>query len=234
MVSIFAVSLALIASIWSAGTLVMMSTLPAICEALLRAPCARAATMIVPQNDHSGIPANPYDSDRAEKLLDAAGYPRGADGIRFSLTLQAPRNLYGNGTVAQAIGQYLTDIGIKTDVQILDMSVYIPLTRKHEAGPLFLLGTGGSTWSALYDMSDLSAPDAGTNYTGWSDPEFFAGWKQLEGTRDEASQTIIMNQMLHVFHDRSPWLMLYFQPDIYGVNNKVKWQPRADEMITLR
>jgi peptide/nickel transport system substrate-binding protein len=207
---------------------------PTICEALLRTPCQRAATLVVPQNDHSGIPATPYDPDLAEKMLDAAGYPKGPDGTRFTLTLQAPRNLYGNGTVAQAIGQYLSDIGVKTDVDIVDMSVYVPLTRKHEAGPLFLLGTGGSTWSALYDMSDLSAPDAGTNYTSWSYPEFFEGWKQLEGVRDEAGQTPIMNRMLHIFHDRSPWLMLYFQPDVYGVSNKIKWQPRADEMITLR
>jgi len=28
--------------------------------------------------------------------------------------------------------------------------------------------------------------------------------KQLEGTRDLAEQTTIMNQMLHTFHNRSP------------------------------
>ena len=205
---------------------------PTICQALLRTPCQRAATMVVPESDHSGIAPTPYDPDRAEKMLDAAGYPRGPDGTRFSITLQAPRNIYGNGTVAEAIGQFLTDVGVRTAVEILDMSVYIPLTRRHEAGPLFLLGTGGATWSALYDMSDLSAPDAGTNYTSWSDSDFFAGWNDLEKTRDEAAQLGIINRMLRIMHDRGPWLMLYFQPDVYGVSNKIKWQPRADEIIT--
>lgn len=206
---------------------------PTICEALLRTPCQRAATLVVPRNDHSGIAPTPYDPDRAEKLLDAAGYPRGKDGVRFHLTLQAPHTLYGNGDVAQAIGQYLDDVGVQTTVSILDASVYILLTRSHEAGPLFLLGTGGSTWSALYDMSDLSTPDAGTNYTGWSDPAFFAGWKQLESTPDPQAQQLIVNQMLHEFHDGAPWLMLYFQPNVYGVSNRIHWTPRSDEIITL-
>ncbi|MFC6646473.1 hypothetical protein ACFQBQ_12930 [Granulicella cerasi] len=120
-----------------------------------------------------------------------------------------------------------------TQVDLLDLSVYVLLTRQHEAGPLFLLGTGGSTWSALYDMSDLSAPNAGTNYTGWHDPAFFAGWKQLEQTKDAAEQQRIMNEMLQEFHAGAPWLMLYFQPDVYGVSNRIHWTPRADENITV-
>lgn len=206
---------------------------PTICEALLRTPCQRASTLVVPRNDKSGIASTPFDPDKAEKLLDAAGYPRGKDGVRFHLRLQAPRTLYGDGNVAQAIGQYLSDIGVDTQVSLLDLSVYVLLTRAHEAGPLFLLGTGGSTWSALYDMSDLSAPDAGTNYTGWHDPAFFAGWSKLEQTRDAMEQQSIMNNMLQEFHAGAPWLMLYFQPDVYGVSNRIHWTPRADENITV-
>jgi peptide/nickel transport system substrate-binding protein len=206
---------------------------PTTCEALLRTPCQRAATPVVPRNDHSGIEAWPFDPDKAEALLDAAGYPRGKDGVRFRLRLQAPRTLYGQGNVAQAIGQYLSDIGVETTVDLMDVSVYIQLARAHEAGPLFVLGTGGSTWSPLYDMSDFSAPTAGTNYTNWEDPAFFAGWKQMEGTRDPAAEEAVLNGMLHEFHESAPWLMLYFQPDVYGVSNRVQWTPRADELIGL-
>lgn len=204
---------------------------PTLCDALLRTPCARAATMVVARNDHSGIPAYPYDPDRAERLLDAAGYPRGKDGVRFDLTLQAPRGLNIDPNVAQAIGQYLTDIGVRTNVDFLDPSVYFQQTRQHNTGPLFLQGTGGSSWSALYDMSDLSSPKAGTNYTSWNDPEFYNGWNELEKTRDPVAQQAIINHMLQIFHDRGAWLFLYFQPDIYGVSNRVHWKPRSDELI---
>jgi peptide/nickel transport system substrate-binding protein len=206
---------------------------PTMCEALLRTPCARSATMIVPRNDRSGIKAFPYDPDRAERMLDAAGYPRGKDGVRFELTLQMERDMYGDTNIGLAVGQYLTDVGVKTDVQLMDASVFIPLIRQHNAGPIYFLGTGGCTWSAIYDMSDLALPNSGTNYTNWTDPAFFAGWKQLDGTRDVAAQYAVLNQMLEVFHERGPWLMLFFQPDIYGVSNRIHWKPRPDEVIAI-
>ena len=189
--------------------------------------------MIAPNNDHTGIAPYPYDPDRAERLLDAAGYPRGKDGVRFELTMQAQREMYGDTNVMLAVGQYLTDIGVKTDVELMDASVYIPLMRQHNAGPIYFLGTGGSTWSPLYDISDLTSPASGTNYTNWADPAFFDSWKDLDRTRDPAVQTAIIDKMLHVFHDRGPWLLLFFQPDSYGVSNRIHWQPRPDEVITL-
>ncbi len=116
----------------------------------------------------------------AEKLLDEAGYPR-KDGVRFEITLQAPNGRYLNDkNVALAVGQFLTDIGVKTKVELMEWaSVYMPLIRKKEAGPMFLLGSGGGTWNALYDMADLSAPEAGTNYTNWNNADFFSGWAEL-------------------------------------------------------
>ncbi len=207
---------------------------PTMCEALLRTPCTRAATMVIPHNDHSGIPAFPYDPDRAERMLDAAGYPRGPDGVRFSLTLQMQRDLYGDTNVALAVGQYLTDIGVKTDVQLIDAGVYKPMVRRHDAGPLYFLGTGGATWSALYDLSDLSSVNSGVNYSSYSDPAFFDGWKRLEGVKDPAAQDVVINQMLQAFHERGTWMLLFFQPDIYGVSNKIHWKPRPDEWISLR
>ncbi len=146
---------------------------PTICQTLLGTDCTRAASMVNPPNDNPDIQPYPYDPEMAKKLLDEAGYPAGADGVRFEVTLQAPRGRYLNdANVALAIGQYLTDVGVKTNVDIKDWSSeYLPLIRQHDAGPLFFLGTGGDTWSAIYDMSDISAPDAGTNYTEWNNPE---------------------------------------------------------------
>jgi len=208
---------------------------PTLCQALLRTPCARMATMIFPPNDKTGIHADPYDPDHTEQLLDQAGYKRGADGVRFALVLQTPRGRYPNDVnIALAIAQYLTDIGVKTTVDVLDFaSVFVPLVRQHVAGPLFLMGSSGASWSAIYDLADFSAPDGGANYTDFADPEFFAGWRRIEQTHDPAEQGKALSAMMHVFHERGTWLNLYFLPDLYGVSNKLSWQPRADELIAL-
>jgi peptide/nickel transport system substrate-binding protein len=205
-----------------------------ICATLLGTDCDRASSMVNPPNDNPNLAPYPYDPARAEELLDAAGYPRGADGVRFETVLMGPRGRYLNdAAVVQAIGQYLTDVGVQTTVEILDWSSdYVPRIRQKDVGPLFFLGTGGSTWSALYDMADLSSPTAGTNYTNWGNEQWFELWNATAGA-DPATERELINQMLEVFYNDPPWLLLYFQPDFYGVSNRLDWQARRDEQIVL-
>jgi len=206
-----------------------------ICSALLGVDCERATGLVNPPNDNPNLEPYVYDPETAEQMLDEAGYPRGDDGIRFELTLQSPNGRYLNdANVALAVGQYLSDVGIETEVELLDFSsVFVPLIRQHDAGPLFLLGSGGATWSPLYDMADLSAPDAGTNYTEWQNMDWFSGWDRIAQTRDEAEIESIKNEMLEVFYNDPPWLMMYFQPDFYGVSSRLDWQPRRDEKVKV-
>lgn len=207
---------------------------PTICATLLGTECTRASSMVNPPNDNPNLVPYPYDPAEAERRLDEAGYPRGADGVRFSTVLMGPRGRYLNdANVVQAIAQYLTDVGVQTEVDIREWSAdYLPLVRAKEIGPLYFLGTGGSTWSALYDMADLSAPDAGTNYTNWANEEWFSLWDQAQGVDPETERELI-NQMLEVFYNDPPWLLLYFQPDFYGVSNRIEWQARRDEKVIV-
>jgi peptide/nickel transport system substrate-binding protein len=205
---------------------------PTICETLLGTACERASSMVNPPNNNPNLTPYPYDPAMAEQLLDEAGWPRGDDGVRFEITLMGPRGRYLNdANVVQAIGQYLTDIGVQTTVDIREWaSDYVPLIREKNVGPLFFLGTGGSTWSALYDMADLSSPDAGTNYTNWYNEEWFELWDQAQGVDPETERELV-NRMLEVFYNDPPWLLLYFQPDFYGVSNRIDWQARRDENV---
>ncbi len=207
---------------------------PTICTTLLGMDCERASSMVNPPNNNPDLAPYPYDPATAESLLDAAGYPRGDDGVRFSITLQAGRGRYLNDVnVVQAIGQYLTDVGVETNVELLDWSSeFVPALREHAVGPLYFVGTGGGTWNAQYDMADISTPDGATNYTEWSNPEWFTLREQLANAAltEEETQEIVF-AMLDVMHSDPPWLFLYFQPDFYGVSNRVEWQARRDEKI---
>lgn len=206
-----------------------------ICLQLLSVACERATSIVNPPNGNPALEPYAFDPELAETMLDDAGYPRGADGVRFTLALQAPNGRYLNdANVALAVGQYLTDIGVETKVELMDFaSVFVPLIRAHDAGPLFLLGTGGATWSALYDMADLSAIDAGTNYTSWSNPAWFDRWADVNAAADEAEQRVVINEMLEVFYNDPPWLLMYFQPDFYGVSDRIDWQARRDEKVIV-
>jgi peptide/nickel transport system substrate-binding protein len=209
---------------------------PTICTQLLGTDCRRATGLVNPPNDHPTLEPYAYDPEKAEALLDQAGYPRGANGVRFTIRLQSPNNRYLNdANVALAIGQFLDDVGIKTEVDLLNFaSVYVPLIVApggNVAGPLFLLGSGGTLIDARIDMTDLSRPDAGTNYTGWTNPNWYGGWDRLAAATSAAEERRIIDEMLEVFYDDAPWLMLYFQPDFYGVSNRIDWQARRDERV---
>lgn len=208
---------------------------PTICKTLLGVECTRASSMVNPPNDNQNLQPYPYDPKKAEQLLDEAGYPRKADGTRFEIGFMAGKGRYLNDVnVVQAIAQYLTDVGVKVDLQQMDWgSEFVPLLREHKVGPLFFVGTGGDTWSAVYDMTDIATPDSGTNYTDWNNADWFAGWEKIAQTRDPAELKKITDQMLEIMYNDPPWLFLYFQPDFYGVSNKVDWQPRRDEIVDV-
>ncbi len=208
---------------------------PGICTQLLGTECTRMTSLVNPPNDNPDLKPVPYDPDMAEKLLDEAGYPRAADGVRFHIRLQGPRGRYLNdANVVQAIGQYLSDVGVATDVELLEWaSVYSPLLRTKKMGPLFFLGQGGVTWNPLYDMSLFSTPDAATNYQSWKDPRWFDDWKLALSANTVEEARPVINRMLTLFHDEGPWLQLYFQPDFYGVSDRIEWTPRRDEEIDL-
>jgi peptide/nickel transport system substrate-binding protein len=206
---------------------------PTICQTLLATDCDRATGMVNPPNAHPTLEPYPFDPERAEQLLDEAGYPRGANGVRFELALQVPSGR-AYTDAALAIGQYLSDIGVQTDVELQDFgSVFVPALVGKTAGPLFVVATGGSIWSAQYDMADLRAPDGATNYPSWNNETWFAGWDRLAQTRDAAEQDAIVNEMLEAFYNDPPWLMLYFQPLYYGVSERLDWEPRRDARIVV-
>jgi peptide/nickel transport system substrate-binding protein len=64
----------------------------------------------------------PHDPDRARRLLAEAGYPQG-----FQVTIHATNDRYPNDEkVAQAIAQFWTRVGVRTEVATLPNASYFP------------------------------------------------------------------------------------------------------------
>ena len=206
---------------------------PTICLQLLQRSCERMGSPVQP--DHFPMTPYAYDPEKAERLLDAAGFPRGGDGIRFHLHLQTPHGRYlEDVNVAQAVAQYLGDVGVQTTVESMDFnSVFAPRARRHEVGELFLSGNGGALWSPLFDIALFPNKLANTNTGEWESKKWQEGLKSLEGVRDLQQESAVVKQMLADFRDEAPWIFLYFQPDFYASGPRVSFTPRRDELVDV-
>ena len=211
----------------------------AICENLLLTTCERATSLVNSPNDHPTLEPYPYDPAKAEELLDAAGYPRGDDGVRFSLEMKS-RRLSGAMApeVVLATAQYLTDIGVQTEAIFQESGDWVAELITHDLGPLYFGRTGGSEWSAQYDMADIPGHAAGcaeaeTNYTHWHNDFWCTGWDTLPSlTADPEAERALEIAMLEEFYNDPPWLMLFAGPRTEAVSNRIEYQSRADYFIT--
>lgn len=70
------------------------------------------------------VPTYPFDPAKAEALLDEAGFPRGADGIRMRIVHDAAQNGEAFPRTAEYLRDALGKIGIAVEVRISDFASF--------------------------------------------------------------------------------------------------------------
>lgn len=86
-------------------------------------------------------------------------------------------------------------------------------------------------WSSLFDLSLFPTKLANTNTGEWDSQAWRNDLHDLQGVRDAAQETAIINNMLEVFRNEAPWIFLYFQPDFYASGPRVEFHARRDELV---
>lgn len=120
------------------------------------APAASTIPAVFPFNDEKPFDY-PFDLDKAGKLLDAAGYPRGADGTRFTLKLAfLPSDAFRR--TAESLRGGFAKLGVKVEIVDGDLATYIKRVYTERGFDLNLNGI-----SRLFD------PTAGVQRLYWSD-----------------------------------------------------------------
>ncbi len=100
----------------------------AICKTIYYGTFDPCAAPIVPQlsDYHATEPTPyPYDIANSQRLLDEAGYPRGADGTRFHVTFEASPAVEENRRLGDFIRAALSRVGIGVEVRVSDIGSYL-------------------------------------------------------------------------------------------------------------
>ncbi len=78
----------------------------------------------------SNIVTYPYNVQKANSLLDQAGYPVQSNGTRFTLQLLERTGAPDEATAGQLIKSYLSQVGINVNIQTVDFATYLQLEAK--------------------------------------------------------------------------------------------------------
>jgi peptide/nickel transport system substrate-binding protein len=171
-----------------------------------------------------------YDPAAAKKLMAEAGYAKG-----FQLTLSATNDRYINdGQITQAVAQYLTQIGIKTEVDAMTRAIFFTRRAKKEFS-VALGGWGSTTGEAssflrLWPATTNEDKTVGTsNYGGYKNEEFDKLIRAAVSTLDDEKRADLLRQAGPKVIEDGAFIPLHFESSIWAYKADVTVTGRADQ-----
>ena len=157
-----------------------------IIDTLLRGH-ARPAVSLLPVNHWAwtgDVARYDYDPQRAERLLDEAGHPRGADGVRFHVTMKTSTD-EDTRLLAAVLQQQMAKIGIALDLRSYEFATFYSDVTRGAFQLYSLRWIGGNEQPDIfsYAFSTARFSPKGANRGHYSNP-------LLDALLDDAAMTI--------------------------------------------
>jgi peptide/nickel transport system substrate-binding protein len=161
------------------------------------------------------LPDYAFDAGRANMMLDQAGHPRGADGMRFNFDFLYPNYDMNMATAGDIISRNLRDVGIRTTLQPLDR---LALNQKgYVAGQFDMIaetyGLGPDPdmgVERLYNGGNIHTPGIPfTNTSGYANPEVDALFDRQRVQTDQAARKAIYDRIQELIWRDLPVLPLF-------------------------
>jgi peptide/nickel transport system substrate-binding protein len=166
-----------------------------------------------------------YDPDKANQLLDDAGYTRSGDGVRQKGDVKLSFDLFVRSEspsdiqAAKLIAEDARKVGIEFKVQVVSVDKLTEITtRKNDGVPApdfdtFVWGWGGDPYdpSALLKLVTTSEI-GGSSDSFYSNPEYDRLFKEQTAEFDTAKRRELVRQMIAITQRDLPYLVLTVDP----------------------
>jgi peptide/nickel transport system substrate-binding protein len=166
------------------------------------------------------------DVARAKKLLAEAGHPNGIE-----ITLHGPQGRYvRDKEVAEAVTGQLNKAGIRTTLKTYEFVNYLNnMVYVHKAGPIWLIGWGTNSMDAETIYGPLfKSPGI---FVNWHNEDFNRMFEEAQTIMDEKKRLAQYHRINKLWIEEMPAVPLYQQVDLYGVNRRLNWKARSDEVL---
>lgn len=149
-----------------------------------------------------------YDPAAARRLLAEAGLARG-----FNTTIATRSGRYlSDVDIANAIAGMFQEVGVRTNVNVVEGGVWTRMAAAGDMGPLHLVG-----WFSLGDADFATIWfTRGGQRAYWHNEEYERLFVEARSTVDEARRERAYRRMMEIMHEEAPAIFLFGLPSIAG------------------
>ena len=195
---------------------------------------ARLASGILPPNHWAyerQVREYPYDPAEAGRLLDAAGFPPGADGVRLRLMLKVSTQ-----EQARLLGAALQDqwrkIGLALEVRPLEAATLFSDLDKGNFQLSYSIWVGANNDPDIFDLvfSSKKIPPNGRNRGHYRNARVDELIEQIRREMDRARRKELCSEVQRIVAEESPYVSLWYV-DVVSVHRKglaVQLTPTGD------
>lgn len=174
-----------------------------------------------------------FNLAEAERLLDEAGYKRGADGNRFSVKfIVFPTNIWGSPEQAQMVKQQLSAVGIDVQVEVIEFALRNEAINKREFDFVHGGGLRGPDPSELVNYYDSSSPRNSMKYKNPRVDELLVLGRSVA---DQEQRRVYYAELQQILAAEQPMVTLieygYMRPYREGYTG-FPWQPEASGKVS--
>ena len=177
-----------------------------------------------------------FDLERANKLLDDAGWVMGSDGVRekdgtrLEFTAITRSGGGNDALIAQVVVSYLSQIGIKINTEEYASSTF---TAKMYDGD-YQIGIGGYITSPGASRTVMYAIGGALNRGSWNNEEFTALSEQIDRELDVEQRKELVAEALKYFDSELPQMVIYANTEIDVVTDKLRgFEPNPTNMTNF-
>jgi peptide/nickel transport system substrate-binding protein len=154
----------------------------------------------------------PYNVAQAKRLLAEAGYPNGFDAGDFT-------PLPPFFTMAEAIGNYLGAVGIRTKIRTMERAAFFTAAREKKLQGL-ILHASGALGNAATRIETYVLSTSTYAYGGHADiDELF---RQQSGEIDRGKRQALLHEIQRLMHERVMHAPIYEPATLHGVGPRVE------------